>query len=260
MTQFHEFKPSPKGSSLGFLLGCVSPTLSESTASPAWSPRSAEAMSSGESGESTVQRGRLSLTKLRGADSGSDSSDAESFVPRSRRSFSLDMTPRKIEDDAGQEQMPVTFPAPDAVPWAGERVYLDMTRRHVAFPDNAFKATLGFNQVEDQVEDQVPGTTLSLSAALCSPSLDSKNCVTASTFVLPVSADSINFRTAREGSPSPPDCAEDRARMHAENARGMMEASTEELKSIADEMEELSKDLFKLRENVAAARPMLSPR
>jgi len=156
---YYELKPACKESS-------ASPLLSDSTASPVWSARSAETPSSRESTPTAKRRVpvRIHGGQNDGACSSSDSSDAESLAPRSSRTSSFDGdhdgTPRFNGDAVrGQASIPLTFPAPDAVPWAEDRLYISQKSSRTDYAEHAFAGLFS-----DAPQDHVPGSVFAISA------------------------------------------------------------------------------------------------
>lgn len=250
LPEFYGFKPSCK----------ESPTLSDSTTSPVWSARSSEC--SQESNSRGVQR-----TPGVSANLGADFSDAESLVPRSNSTSSLDdyceFSPRSMECNASQVQMPMAYPAPDAVPWASERLYPVTRRRQIGFP-----ATLGLSM--DPTEHQVPATTHSLSAGLWSPST---TLIPPTTRAISESLDMGNSFTSLDDHRDVPGAMSldseavaqvtthasptHRARLQTKKARDMTETYGLELRSLDNEMQDLMKDLLDLKEHVTSVKPQL---
>eukprot|EP00746_Dinoflagellata_sp_MGD_P003489 gnl/MRDRNA2_/MRDRNA2_106784_c0_seq1.p1 gnl/MRDRNA2_/MRDRNA2_106784_c0~~gnl/MRDRNA2_/MRDRNA2_106784_c0_seq1.p1 ORF type:complete len:425 (+),score=71.42 gnl/MRDRNA2_/MRDRNA2_106784_c0_seq1:77-1351(+) len=277
---WHSFKPSFKDVR-------ESPSLSDSTTSPVWSARSAEVLSSQESTPAMGQRvpstAKVNQTQSDHTSSVSESSDTESAVPRSISSTSLrdecEMTPRSTADEiGGQRQMPTTFPAPHAVPWAAERPRLSDRPKQGGHAEDAFAGLL-----MDHSGDQVSEITLSLPAprspkrnkrsscfrdCISSSAQDAQDGTAQCIEQVIVSSDSdaqtstkltsdSELTTTFASCASLSDSDEDRARMHTLRAREMKGILDGELRSIDDEMQEIMQDLLRLKDHVAAAKPVI---
>jgi len=106
-------------------------------------------------------------------------------------------------------------------------------RRQIGFP-----AILGLSV--EPTEALVPSTTLSVSADVQSP---------LHTLAQPTNQTSLTTDSETEQM--------DRARLYTKKARDMTETYGLELRSLDDEMQELTKDLLDLKDHVTAVRPQL---